>query len=515
MTFRDAVRDSPAGILIRLIAPSSLPYPEELPGFTLHPSDRDVEKDPDTRDVGKTDMCGWYGEHDPENPKQWSSMKKIWVVANVLACAFVVYISGPIWAPSHVMFMTEFGTSYAYTSLGLAMFVLGYGVGPLLFAPLSEILRIGRNWPYILTFTAFVLITVPTALVRNAPAFMFLRFLQGFFGSPILATGGASIGDIYNAAWTPIVLSTWGAACFVAPVVGTIISAAAVTHLGWRFSIWETLIASVPVLVMMLFLPETSSDTILYYRAQRLRKATGSENIRSQSELNQHGMDVKTIVVDSLLVPSKITILDPAVLFINIYLCLIYGIYYSFFESFPIVYQGMYNFTLLGQGLAFLPLAVGTLFSVAGYLLFLCIYRVSEDVPPEQILIPAIIASIFPPIGLFLFGWGANPDIHWIVPMIGVALDPAGVFTIFQALLSYLAAYQPRFTASLFAASDFTRSSFAFAAILFARPMYLSLGIGGGCSLLAGLMVCCIFGLMAIYYYGPKLRNRSKFQASW
>ena len=141
--------------------------------------------------------------------------------------------------------------------------------------------------------------------------------------------------------------------------------------------------------------------------------------------------------------------------------------------------------------------------------------QAGKTMRPEQILIPALFSCFIPPIGLLLFGWASRADVPWVVSMIGVALYPAGVFPIFQATLNYLAAYQPRFTASLFAASDFTRSSFALAAVLFARPMFVSLGIGGGCSLLAGLMTCCIVGLFAIYHYGPRLRAQSKFQASW
>lgn len=60
---------------------------------------------------------------------------------------------------------------------------LGYGLGPLLFSPLSEIPQIGRNIPYATTFFLYTLVSIPLALVRNAPAFMFLRFLQGFLGS--------------------------------------------------------------------------------------------------------------------------------------------------------------------------------------------------------------------------------------------------------------------------------------------------------------------------------------------
>jgi DHA1 family multidrug resistance protein-like MFS transporter len=61
---------------------------------------------------------------------------------------------------------------------------------------------------------------VPLALVRNAPAFMFLRFLQGFLGSPILATGGASLSDVYGDEYLPFGISAWATACFVAPAFG-------------------------------------------------------------------------------------------------------------------------------------------------------------------------------------------------------------------------------------------------------------------------------------------------------
>jgi len=64
-----------------------------------------------------------------------------------------------------------------------------------------------------------MLLSIPLALVDNAPLFMFLRFLQGFLGSPILATGGASLSDIYNEHYLPFAISAWCAACFVAPAL--------------------------------------------------------------------------------------------------------------------------------------------------------------------------------------------------------------------------------------------------------------------------------------------------------
>jgi DHA1 family multidrug resistance protein-like MFS transporter len=77
----------------------------------------------------------------------------------------------------------------------------------------------------------------------------------------------------------------------------------------------------------------------------------------------------------------------------------------------------------------------------------------------------------------------------------------------------YIPLSYPQFAASLFAANDFARSALASGAILFARPLYLNLGVGQGISLLAGLTVGCIGGIFGLYFFGAKLRARSKFTA--
>lgn len=80
---------------------------------------------------------------------------------------------------------------------------------------------------------------------------------------------------------------------------------------------------------MLLFLPETSTPTILLRRAQRIRKVTGNQRFMSQSEIDQRDMKMSAIFLDALIKPIEITIKDPAVLFVQIYTAIIYGIYYS------------------------------------------------------------------------------------------------------------------------------------------------------------------------------------------
>ena len=111
-------------------------------------------------------------------------------------------------------------------------------------------------------------------------------------------------------------------------------------------------------------------------------------------------------------------------------------------------------------------------------------------------------------------GWTSDPDIVFIVSLIGVSIFTVGIFIILQVIFLYLPLSYPQYAASLFAGNDFLRSTLAAGAIHFSYPLYRSLGIGPGVSLLAGLTCGCIVGLFVLYYYGAKLRARSRFAAT-
>ena len=109
---------------------------------------------------------------------------------------FVVYCGSAIYVSSELGVMARFGVGETKASLGLALYVIGYGLGPLIWAPMSEIPAFGRNIPYVATFAIYLILGIPTALVDNLGGLLVLRFLQGFFGSPCLANGGATMQDM-------------------------------------------------------------------------------------------------------------------------------------------------------------------------------------------------------------------------------------------------------------------------------------------------------------------------------
>jgi DHA1 family multidrug resistance protein-like MFS transporter len=163
-------------------------------------------------------LVTWYTNDDPENPQNWSTLKKAWVGGVIFFYTFAVYIGSSLYAAGEADIVRTFGVSEVTATLGLALYVVGYGLGPLLFSPLSEIPAIGRNPPYALTFVVFVILCVPTSLVNNFAGLMVLRFLLGFFGSPCLATGPASYGDFLHPSKMVYALTFWGGGATLGPV---------------------------------------------------------------------------------------------------------------------------------------------------------------------------------------------------------------------------------------------------------------------------------------------------------
>ncbi|OKL57186.1 hypothetical protein UA08_07330 [Talaromyces atroroseus] len=561
----DVVRDAPLGQLVRFFTNNRLlQYPEERPDFKLpepwirmlsgaelertprpelatpstisdlnHKQEvigekHDVSNDLESKEIPATCLTpkvtkdgsilvDWYNEQDTANPHSWSNLRRALLALLICLYTFVVYLSSAIYSSSTQGVMEKFGVSNLKATLGLAMYVLGYGIGPLLFSPLSEIPRIGRNPIYIITFGIFVIISIPTALVNNFPGLIVLRFLQGFFGSPCLAAGGASMSDMYSMINLPFAMIAWVGAMSCGPSLGPLLSGFAVPAENWRWSLYESIWASAPVLVaLFIFMPETSGPNILLRRAQRLRKLTGSQKLMSQSEIDQSHMKVSGVAIDALIKPLEITIKDPAVMFVQVYSAIVYGIYYSYFEVFPLVYPVYYGMNLGEVGLVFICIAVGCIFAIVGYgslLYFVITPRIKKIGmgPQENVLLPGLPTSFGPTLGLFMFAWTARASIHWIVPTIGVTIYAGSTFTLLQCMFLYIPLSYPQYAASLFAANDFFRSALASGSILFAHPLYHNLGFARGTSLLGGLSVIGIIGMFLLYFYGAKLRALSRF----
>ncbi len=270
---------------------------------------------------------------------------------------------------------------------------------------------------------------------------------------------------------------------------------------------------------MVFFMPETSAPNILLRRAQRLRKLTGNPNLKSQSEIDQGNASFASIAKDQLIKPTEIMMKDPAVFFVNVYTSFTYGIYYSFFEAFPLVYIGIYGFNLGELGLVFLCIIVGCAIGIVIYCSYIYFYLEPDILKnglraQEHRLVPALFACMLLPAGMFWFGWTAEPNIQFMVSIVGIMWFAVGAFILFQCIFMYLPLTYPQYSASLFAANDFCRAAWAAGSLIYAHPLYVNLGIGKGISVLGGLLVGGVIGMWALWWFGAKLRARSSFAMS-
>ncbi|KAF2765031.1 MFS general substrate transporter [Teratosphaeria nubilosa] len=471
-------------------------------------------------------IVSWYGPNDPENPQNWSQFKKFFVTFEICLLTTSVYIGSSIYSAGTESVVAIFGVSRVAATLGLTLFVAGYGLGPMLWSPMSEIPQVGRNPIYIGTLVIFVAFQAPTALATNFGMLLAFRFLTGFFGSPVLATGGASLSDMYAPKQRAYAMSIWGIAAVCGPTLGPLIGGFAVQYgpvrggftAPWTWPIWELMWLSGFCLVFLFFFfPETSANNILVRRTKRLRKLTGDDKLICEPELMSEQMTGKDIVMMSLVRPITLNFLEPMVFLLNLYIALIYGLLYIWFESFYIVFVEIYGFGLGLEGVAFLGILVGAIVVILPFFFYLKKYmepRFDENgnIRPEERLTPAFVGAFCIPICLFWFGWSARPDVHWIVPIIGTAWFSIGAFLLFNSVLNYLPDAYPEVAASVLAGNDFMRSSFGAGFPLFATAMYTKLGVDWASSLLGFLAVAFIPIPFVLYRYGETLRkNHSKY----
>ncbi|KAF1970519.1 MFS general substrate transporter [Bimuria novae-zelandiae CBS 107.79] len=402
-------------------------------------------------------LVGWYGPDDPE----------------IFVLNFGIYIGSSIYVPGEPDIMADFGVSETVATLGLSLYTVGYGLGPMLWSPLSEIPSIVRFAPNIATLLVF-------------------RILTGFFGSPYLATGGGTIADMYAPMEILFYICMWSS---FAPVK------------GWSWTIWIFAVA------MFLLLPETSAANILHRRAKRLRRLAGNDRFKSQSEIDAANHTTK----DHLIVLARtftLTFDEPVVLLMDLYTGLLYGVLFIWFDSFPIVFGEIYGFDSGEQGLDFLGIFVGLIIT-APLLLIWILVKIAPVITspwfkPEMLLPPAFAGCLAFPVCLFWYGWSARESVHWIMPIIGTSFFGMGIVTLFNSVFNYLAMSYPCETASFFAGNALFRAAFGASFPLFARTFFGKLDIGAGNSLLGGVATCFIPITFVLYRYEGKNRHISK-----
>lgn len=453
---------------------------------------------------------------DPRNPMKLPYWKK-WVITIVMAFATlaVAFVSSAYTGGIDEI-LIEFGCSQEVATLGVSFFVLGFAIGPLLWAPLSELY--GRQILFFITYAMLTAFNAGAAGSNNIATLIVLRFFAGSFGSSPLTNAGGVIADMFAAEERGLATSIFAAAPFMGPVLGPIIGGFVGESIGWR---WVegvmAIFTGVLWIVASLYIPETYAPHLLRKRAVALSKQTGKQYISILEKQRGKVTAAKNFQI-ALTRPWILLFLEPIVLLLSIYFAVIYGTLYMMFGAFPIVYQEYRGWSQGIGGLAFLGIAVGMLIGVA-YALFdnKRYVKISREnggmAPPEARLPPGMIGAAALPIGLFWFAWTNGPNIHWIVSIIASAPFGFGMVLVFLSLMNYLIDAYTVYAASVLAANTVLRSLAGAVFPLFTAQMYRALGIHWASTIPAFLALAFLPAPLLFYKYGEAIRMKCKYAA--
>ncbi|KAF4549545.1 MFS-type transporter-like protein 27 [Elsinoe fawcettii] len=454
--------------------------------------------------------------NDQRNPQNWSGARKWTITAVVAVATLAVAFVSSAYSGGTRQIIQEFGISQEVGILGVSLFVLGFAIGPLLWAPLSEMF--GRQVLFFGTYAGLTAFNAGAAGSQNIESLIIQRFFAGAIGSSPLTNAGGVIADMFSADERGLAMSLFAAAPFMGPVIGPIVGGFVGQTIGWR---WiqgvMAIFTGVLWLVGGMVVPETYPPVLLRKRAAALSKKTGKV-YKSESDAQQGPVSLGHVFTTALSRPWILLFKEPIVLLLTIYMAIIYGVLYMLFSAFPIVYQQQRGWSQGIGGLAFLGVAVGMIFAVT--------YSIWDNkryvkinhahngfAPPESRLPPTMIGAVSVVVGLFWFAWTNSPSVHYMASIAAGVPFGFGMVLVFLSIMNYLIDSYVIFAASVLAANSVLRSLFGAAFPLFTTQMYSALGIHWAASIPAFLALACVPFPFLFYKYGAKIRERCTYAA--
>ncbi|KAI4524078.1 major facilitator superfamily domain-containing protein [Schizophyllum commune] len=467
-------------------------------------------------------------EYSEENPRNWSTAKKWTTMSVVSLYALLAPLGSSMMAPALVQVGTRYDiTNDTILAMTLSIFLLSFALGSLTLPPLSEMY--GRKWVLHLSNIFFAVFNLVCAFVPNAGALIAFRFLSGYPGAGPVSIGGGCVADLFREEERASAMALYT----LGPVIGTpsmsdffdcvaiadnragpIIGGYVAQELSVKYVfIIISAACGVAALVGLPFLRETYAPVL---RARLVKKADKENGLAlpastrpvTENKLDYMWTNMTRPVV--LLTQSAICFL------LSLYMAFLYGIYYLMFAVFASFFQETYGFSTGAGGLCYLGLGVGFFVSTAvssrfGDQIYNTLCQRNGGVGKPEFRIPSLIfGSFFIPVSLFWYGWSAQAQMHWIMPIIGTGIFGFGKSFESSLPIQLYLVDAFHYAASAFGAATVLRCLCGFAFPLFGKQMYAAMGMGPGNSLLGALAI--VLGIpfpVYLYFRGEQIRKRS------
>jgi len=316
------------------------------------------------------------------------------------------------------------------------------------------------------------------------------------------------VADIWKADKRGRSLSLLQLAPLLGAAVGPIVGGLVAEHIGWKWIFWIVSAFDGTLLVLYaLFVQESYAPVLLARRASSRRSNTEKEGY------TQFDPTLSNKLRASFLRPMKLLATRPVILVMSFLMAYNFGAYCLALSTFASIWTARYNQSETVSGLHYIAIGIGsTIATQAGGPLTDRIWahlktKSYGKVAPEYRVPLLVPGALLVPLGLLLYGWGAEKGLFWIVTDIGAAMFSGGVMMSSSSIVAYIIDEFGEHAASANAASRMLSNVMGFSFPLFAPQLYKHLGHGWGNSLLAFLYIAIGWPApILLWKWGAKLR---------
>ncbi|KAK9412770.1 putative Major facilitator superfamily (MFS) profile domain-containing protein [Seiridium unicorne] len=458
-------------------------------------------------------IVGWDGPGDLESPRNWPVAKKLCFVAVTSAVIAAVSFGSSVFGPAAKATAAEFDVPVIVMRLAVALWILGFAAGPVVFGPLSELF--GHVPVFAMAVVGLSIFQIPIAVGQNVQTVLVCRFFSGVFGSGAFAVVSGMYVELYEPIPRGVALGM-SSICInlgatIAPMAGAYITKGSGSE--WRWTAWATLIIMGTFGIAALFcVRESSSRMILRYKAKRLRFETKNWALHAKSEETR--VEFSDIIHRYLTKPVRMFITEPILIIFTAYLTLVYGTLYLSFQAFPVAFQER-GWSTQASTLPFIAVVCGVITAWIVQSIFTMTWYKSRSMQlhgplaPEYRLPPMMVGAVTLPPSLLWFGWSGN--VHAASQIIATYFIGLGLMLIFVPGISYIVDVYGFHSNSAMSIHVVVRSLVSCSFPMFANIMYDQLGVAWASSLLAFLCVALAPAPLLFWVYGKKIRSWSTF----
>ena len=395
------------------------------------------------------------------DPYQYPRSTKWFITAIIGLAAMASPIGSAIIMPCLTPISEDFGVSPTVTNLAVALYMLAMSIFPLWWSSFSETL--GRRTIYISSFVLFTLFAILSSISNSIGMLIAMRVLSGGAAASVQAVGAGTIADFWESEERGNAMGYFYLGPLTGPLVGPIIGGILSEGFNWRATQWFLAIYGGIMTIFLIFaLPETlkartsivedakaDADATLETEVATTGEAGSAEETKNaanisgailvrsttrQSVIAKRSKSTVVFLKRAFLDPLKIILLlrFPVVAISVFYASVTFGSLFFLNISIEDTFSNSpYNFSVLLVGLCYIPGSLGYVVAslLGGRWLDYIMKREAKRAgrydedgklvfrPEDRMKENAWFAAFMYPCALLWYGWAAQAQTHWAIPV--------------------------------------------------------------------------------------------------